>query len=60
MTTRSWTRNWQYNGVGIWIDVIVWCMQNFEDDEYWHNGNDTVYFANDQAHTLFLLKWAGK
>ena len=51
----SWT--WQYNGAAQWIEIIVWCMFNI-DGYYDHNGHDTIRFTDDQAHTLFLLRWA--
>lgn len=50
----SWT--WQYNGAAKWIEIIVWCMFNI-DGHYDHNGADTISFTDDEAYTLFLLRW---
>ena len=51
---HSWT--WQYNGAAQWIEIIVWCMFNI-DGHYDHNGADTIRFTDDEAYTLFLLRW---
>lgn len=48
---------WQYNGVARWTDVVDWCYANLEPEQYYPRW-ETITFYNEQAYTLFLLRWS--
>jgi hypothetical protein len=51
-----YNHSWQYNGVAPFHEVVLWCRNTFGYvDWFWRN--ETVYFANEQDYSTFLLRW---
>ena len=63
-------KEWQYNGVASWADIIDWCTKTFGPRDsvsgsyYWKPPGrwkaqwETVYFTRDEDYEFFLLRWA--
>lgn len=50
-------KTWQYNGCAKFSTVLAWCCQHLDIDDWHTNLYDTIWFENEAAYTLFLLKW---
>ncbi len=50
--------SWQFNGKYSWHDVIAWCYKNLDDQGWYTNKCETIYFRNERAYLLFLLRWS--
>jgi hypothetical protein len=53
---------WQYNGADKWSTIIEWCKEEIPGQ--WSTDryetiyfDDTIYFANEEAYSYFLLRW---
>ena len=51
------TYTWQYNGKETFSEVTHWCMVNL-DNRTWLHDWETIYFQDEQAYLLFMLRWA--
>ena len=49
---------WQYNGIADWGVIMRWCEDNLRMDDWYTNDRETIWFLDDPAHTLFLLRWS--
>ena len=53
----NWQHTWQYNGIAPFREIIEWCAAAMPG--CWHtNGHETLYFKDDTAYTVFLLRWS--
>ena len=51
---------WQYNGIARMETIITWCRNHLEGEFVqggWSWSFDQIYFDNDHAYTMFLLRW---
>ena len=49
---------WQYNGVALMVDIVVWCWEMLDSKDFSYSGLETIYFHNEAAYTLFLVRWS--
>ena len=49
---------WQYNGVAPWHTIIAWCYEHLNKGDWGSNMTDTIWFLNEPAYTMFVLRWA--
>jgi hypothetical protein len=50
-------RVWQYNGVALWKEIITWCKDNLNRNN-WVEAQDHIYFYDDGEYAWFLLRWS--
>jgi len=50
--------SWQYNGIAKWSEIYEWCLDNLNDNWHYTNGFETIYFSNEEAYVLFILRWS--
>ena len=49
---------WQYNGVAPMDEILSWCKQTLIAHTYGYYGWETIYFFDESAYVLFLVRWA--
>ena len=47
--------SWQFNGVDVFNNMIIWCEETFGNDFIWDW--DTFYFKEEKHKVFFLLRW---
>ena len=48
---------YQFNGVAQFTTILAWCYRHLDVKDWDTNGFETITFTNEQAYTLFMLRW---
>jgi hypothetical protein len=58
MTTDAAQQKWQYNGAAPMFEIITWCDINLEQDTWYYNRWETIYFFDCTSYVMFVLRWS--
>ena len=47
--------SWQFNGIELFDDILIWCEQHLGNNFVWDW--ETIYFKTEKDRVFFLLRW---
>jgi hypothetical protein len=53
----EYVREWQYNGVAAWTEIVNWCWATFGAENILA-GWETIHFKNETDYLILLLYWS--